>query len=327
MNLKSRMLFTVVSILSLMIVAGCNDGEANMDAYPERSINAIVPWGAGSGSDIAFRGYADAVSQELDQDINVQNITGANGATGWTEASAATNDGYNVSLLTVDILTNEALGTSNTSYRDFEIINLFTLQGMLLVTNSDYEWDNMDEFFEAAKEAKEAGQPLTIATNGNYGVWHQAGIVMEQGTETEGLFDYVPFDGSSEQATELIGEHVDASIMTSTPVLDYLEEGSLLGLGLMADERDDQIPDVPTFLENEYDVQYESFRALAVPADTPEEILEVLREAGKDAFDSEDFQEWATTANIDQLYMNHEEAVEFLDNLYPTVENVVNDFD
>lgn len=319
-------LMLLLLVTGLLLVA-CNDSEVSGENYPERPINAIVPWSAGGGSDIAFRGYIDYVSDELGQQINVQNITGANGGVGWAEAAAQNADGYNMTLLTFDILTNEALGTSEVSYKDFDIINIFTVQGMLLVTHSDYEWETIDDFLEAAKAAKAEGRQLTIATNGDFGVWHQAGIVMEEGTDTAGAYNYIPFDGSGEQNSELLGKHVDAIIVSPTTSMEYMREGSLRGLAVIGSERIEQLPDIPTFIEKGYDVHYESWRALAVPKGTPEAVLEVLRDAGKKAFDNGEFQEWATSASLDQVYMDHAEAVEYLDNLFPRVETAVSKFD
>src|SRR5690625_6707098 len=87
---KNKSFFLILSmfVLALILVA-CGNGDnetsngstnsnkqESNDDYPSKAISAIVPWAAGSGSDIAFRGYAEYVSDELGQNINVQNVTG-----------------------------------------------------------------------------------------------------------------------------------------------------------------------------------------------------------------------------------------------------------
>lgn len=329
----------LITIFLLLIMSACgsesvsvsvsgseSESEAVGKEYPTKPINAIVPWSAGGGSDIAFRGYVNYVAEELGQNINVKNVTGGNGAIGWAEAAGTSPDGYNLSLLTFDVLTNEALGVSANSYEDFKIINMFTIQGMLLITHSDFEWKTLDEFLEAAKAAKENGKPLTIGTNGDYGLWHQAGVLMEEATGTEGLFTYVPLPGSAEQNSELLGKHLDAIISSPTASLGYIEEGSMIGLASMTSERLSALPDTPTFNELGYDVQYESWRALAVPKDTPDAVVEKLEEAGKAAYDDPKFQEWATKTNIDQMYLDSEESKTYLEKLYPKVKSVIEKF-
>lgn len=324
----------------ILVLAACGNGDGGTESegsssgskdeaanYPTKSLSAIAPWPAGSGSDIAFRGYVDYLSQELDKNINVQNTTGGNGGVGWAEAAAAPADGYNLSLLTFDVLTNEALGVSTVSYKDFDIINLFTLQGMLLITHADYEYKDLEGFLEAAKEAKANGKTLTIGTNGDFGLWHQAGALMAEVTDTEDAYNFVPLDGSSEQVSELLGKHLDAIIISPTPAIGHIEDGKLIGLATLTDERLTTLPDVPTFKEKDYDVKYESFRAWAVPKGADEEIVKVLREAGKKAYDSEDFQKWAAETNIDPFYMDYEETNTYLEELYPVVQKVIEKFD
>lgn len=307
-------------------VATEKEEKGGHDEYPTKAISAIVPWPSGSGSDIAFRGYAEYVGKELGQNINIQNVTGGNGGVGWAEAAAAENDGYNMTLLTFDVLTNEVLEVSDTSYEDFSIINMFTVQGMLLITHEDYGYESLDDFLEAAKEAKANEEELTIGTNGDYGIWHQAGMLMAEATDTEGAYNFVPLDGSSEQVSELLGKHLDAIIISPTPAIGHIEEGTLVGLGTVTEERIPVLPDVPTFKELGYDVTYESWRALAVPEGVPEDIVQTLREAGEDAFNDPEFQKWAEETNIDPAYMDADEAEAYLKDLYPIVENVVGKF-
>lgn len=327
---KSKMLilFTCVfAVLTILSACTSDNGKTSSgEDYPKKAINAISPWSAGSGSDIAFRGYAKYVAEELGQNINVQNITGGNGAVGWAEAAAADADGYNMALLTFDVLTNEALGVSATTYKDFDVINLFTVQGMLLITHKDYGYETLEDFLSAAKEAKANGKTLTIGVNGEYGIWHQAGALMEEATGTDGAFNFIPFDSSAEQNSELLGKHLDAIVTSPTASIGHIEEGSMIGLGSMTDERMEALAEIPTFKELGYDVKYESWRALAVPKGTPEPILKKIKEAAKKAYDNPEFQKWATETNIDQVYMNSEDSEKYLEELYPVVENVIKKF-
>lgn len=332
--MKTSKLFRVLSVMvlvGLLVVSfgGCsNQEEAAEDEaanYPEKAISAICPWSAGGSSDTAFRGYLKHISDKLGVEINVTNVTGGNGSIGWAEAAGKPADGYNMVLLTFDILTTEAQKLAPVSYRDFDIINMFTNHPSVLIVHGDSEWKTLDEFLEAAKKAKEEGRQLQVGIAGENGLWHQAGVVMEEATGTEGAFKYIPFKGSGDQLAAMLGKHLDAMITSTTASQQHLEEGTLRMLAVMGNERIADF-DVPTFKEEGYDVVYESWRVLAVPKGVPQPILEKLRAVGKEVFYSDEFQQWATEAKIGATYNDHEKTVEFMKNQYPIVEGIMKKF-
>ena len=94
----------------------------------------------------------------------------------------------------------------------------------------------------------------------------------------------------------------------------------------MSDERSEEFPETPTFEELGYDVKYDSWRAVVVPKGTPEPVLEILREAGKKAFDNPEFQEWAKESDIGAMYLDHEDTIKYIENQYPVVEGVMKKF-
>jgi len=320
---KKRVKFITLALVIILGISMVFVGCGKKDTYPSQPINAICTWSAGGGSDIAFRGYMKYLSKELGVDINVQNITGGNGAVGWAAAAKAPADGYNMVMLTFDVLTNEAQKLSPHTYRDFEIINMFTLQGMMLMTHKDFGWNTLEDFLNAAKKAKSEGKTLKIGVAGEGGLWHQAGALMAEKTGTEGAYTYVPFKGSSDQLADMLGKHIDCMVTSITAAKPHVDEGTLIVLGTMTDERVPVVPDAPTFKELGYDVKYSSWRAAAVPKGTPAPILEKLRAAGKKAYDNPEFLKWANEANIDPVYMDNQKTVEYMKNQYPLVEAIM----
>ncbi|MFZ5946177.1 MAG: tripartite tricarboxylate transporter substrate binding protein [Bacillota bacterium] len=333
-NRKGILFLVLLLSFSLLITAcgGAKKQEVKEEPkdkyadYPNKPISAIAPWSAGGASDIAFRGYVKYIAQELGQDINVQNITGGNGGVGWAAAAAAPADGYNMALLTFDILTNEAQKLTPTTYRDFEIINMFTVQGMMLITHKDFGYKNLDDFIAASKKAKEEGKTLKIGVAGEAGLWHQAGALMAEKIGTEGAYTFVPFKGSADQLADMLGKHLDAMVTSLTASLPHVKEGTLTVLATMTDERIPVISGVPTFKELGYDVKYESWRAVVVPKGTPAPIVEKLREVGKKAYDNPEFLKWANEANIDPYYMDYQKTIKHLEDQYPMVENIMKKF-
>ncbi|HHY13511.1 MAG TPA: tripartite tricarboxylate transporter substrate binding protein [Thermoanaerobacterales bacterium] len=327
--IKRIIAITLIGILTFAL-AGCGNQEDNAGEeieYPIKSISAISPWPAGGGSDVSFRTYLNYMSKEMgDVDINVTNMTGGNGSLGWSAAAKAEPDGYTLALLTFDILTVEAQKLAPVSYKDFEIVNMYTNQASGLMVHGDSPWDTLEDFLEASREAKAKGEKLEIAIAGEAGLYHQAGAVMEEATGTEGAYKYIPYAGCSDQLAALLGKHLDAMIASTTAARPHIKEGSVKMLGIMSDNRSEEFPETPTFEELGYDVKYDSWRAVVAPKGTPDHVLEILREAGKKAFDNPDFQKWAVESDIGAMYLDHEKTLEYIKNQYPLVESVMEKF-
>ena len=322
--------FVLMLVLLLFVggilMTGCggrDDSDGDFADYPTQSIGAICPWTAGGGSDVAFRGFIQYMAEDLGVDINVTNITGGNGAIGWAELAESPADGYTLGLVTFDVLTNQAMGTSPVTHEDFEIINQFTAQGTVLITHADYGYGGLEDFLEAARKAQTEGRTMQIGVAGEGGVWHQAGALMANETGTQDAFIYVPFQGSADQLADLLGKHLDAIVSTTTASLDHIRAGTLQLLATMSEQPLDDFPDVPTFLSAGYDVIYESWRIVVVPAGTPAPIVARLREAGVNAYNNPKFQEWATATDIGQMFRDHQESRTFIQNQYPVVENIM----
>jgi tripartite-type tricarboxylate transporter receptor subunit TctC len=266
------------------------------------------------------------LAKELGTDINVQNLTGGNGGIAWSKAAVSSKDGYTAILLTFDILTNEAQKMTKVSYRDFDIVNMFTLQGMMLITHSDFGYKDLESFIAAAKKAKSEGKTLKIGIAGELGLWHQAGAIMAEKTGTEGAYTYVPFKGSGDQLADMLGKHIDAMVTSLTASIQHVNEGTLTVLATMTDERVPAISKVPTFKELGYDVQYTSWRALAFPKGVPKNVLDTVRVAAKKAFYDPEFQAWAEKSNIDPFFLDHIASEEYMKNQYPMVEGIMKKF-
>lgn len=331
---KVFLLLLVVLITLGLVLSGCGGKEEQVDEdveesvsadeidYPAGPITAICPWSAGSSSDIAFRGYMKYLAQELGVDINVQNVTGGDGEIAYAQTLTSEADGYTMVMINYDLLSNVVKGITDTTYNDFAVINMFTAQDVTLVTHTDYGWETFEDFKQAALDAKSEGKKLNIGVTG---FWlHAAGMIAKEAGISDAV-TMVPFDGASDQVADLLGKHLDAMASSTTVVLPHLETGTMRILGTMGAERDPDFPDVPTFTEMGYDAVIAGFRALAVHKDTDPAIVDILREAGKKAFDNPEFQEWADDAKIYQEYMDHEETVKYMEDLAPKVEETMKD--
>lgn len=284
--------------------------------YPEpgREIRHVMPWGAGGGTDTAMRGFVGFLEKHVGTPVYTDNVTGGLGSVGWVTLKQAPPDGYTVGTLTYDILTVEFQGMAPVSWQDFELIATVTDHATALVTRADL-WPDLESFVADA-EARPGEIPVSNAGTG--GVWHQHAVAMEKALGVE--LNHIPYESSAPQVTSLLGAETDAAVISLPPVLEHVRAGDLRVLAVMSAEPDPLVPDAPTFAELGYDVVYGSFRMLAAPPGTPEDVVRVLEQAAEAAFHDPEFQEWAERTAIGPRWMNREQSKAYLENMAPQIQ-------
>ena len=288
---------SIISIIILVVVAGCSSSESSSggsegDAtkeidFPTKPLELIIPYSAGGGTDSVGRSIATAAEKHLGDDasIGVVNRTGGGGAVGMTEGSNANNDGYTMTMLTVEVTMLPHLELTETTYEDFTPIAEFNFDPSSIVVAADAPYDTIEEFIEYAKE--NPGE-IRIGNGGTGATGHLSALAMAQATETE--YNHVSFEGSAPAATALLGGHIEAASVQPPEVLPQVEAGELKVLAIMADDRLDNLPDTPTFQEVGYDVpEIGVWRGVTVPKDTPEEVVSILSDAFGKAAKEEEF--------------------------------------
>src|SRR5690625_1107627 len=146
-KMRSRIGVACVTLL-VLFAAACGGG----DNFPDRTITMVVPWEAGSASDIAIRMLSDHAEDELGVPINHQNAVGGNGAIGHQQVYDADPDGYTVGFFILDVLTNEAMGEADIGYADFEMLMQFGVQPMGLYATPASGFTTVEELVDAVHE-------------------------------------------------------------------------------------------------------------------------------------------------------------------------------
>jgi tripartite-type tricarboxylate transporter receptor subunit TctC len=152
-------------------------------------------------------------------------------------------------------------------------------------------------------------------------VWHiAAGLAAEKtGVDVK----HVPFNGAQPAVTALVGGHIKAVAVSVAEVRGQVQAGELKILGVMSAERDKIFPDVPTFREQGVNVEFYTWRGLALPKGVPAAIKAKISDAYKKAFDSKEFQEFAAKASLNLVYQDAAGFTKFLDQNYKDVEAVM----
>jgi tripartite-type tricarboxylate transporter receptor subunit TctC len=289
-----------------------------MAAYPDKPVTVICPWTAGGGTDVLLRALSKAAEPFLGQTINVVNQTGGAGAIGHNAIRAARPDGYTVGMITFELNSLPPQGLVPFTWKDFDPIMRINSDPAALTVRKDAPYSTVRGFMDYAKT--HPGE-ITIGNSAPGSVWHiAAGLAAEK---TGVQVKHVPFDGAQPAVTALVGGHIKAVAVSVAEVRGQAQAGNLKILGVMSAERDKIFPDVPTFREQGVDVQFYTWRGLALPKGVPPAIKAKIADAYKKAFDTKEFQEFAAKASLNLAYQNAADFTKFLDQNYKDVEAVM----
>lgn len=245
------------------------------DKYPDRVIRVIVPFAAGSASDVVGRIVLDRMAEDLGGRFVIDNQAGASGNIGTAAAARAAPDGYTlVVTASGPLAVNQAL-FSNIGYDPltaFEPISLLATLPNIIVVNNKQPFRSVDDLVTAAK--KNPGG-LNYGSIGNGSSQHLAAAYFEQVTGTR--MSHVPYRVTGQLVTDLVADQLQVSFQLIPNVIGQLKGGTLRPLAVTSAKRSEILPDVPTTRELGIS-GYEAYGwfAMLAPKGTPAPIVERL---------------------------------------------------
>ncbi len=251
---------------------------AAAQSYPSKPIRVIIAVPAGGAPDLVTRMIAPGMSNLLGQQLVIDNRGGAGGLIGAELAAKAQPDGYTLFVSNpgpLVILPHLQRQAAYDAFRDFAPIGLISLGHSLLVTPPSRPYKTVGELITYAR-----AQPgkLDYASAGNGSVIH---LAMELFKSMAGVnITHVPYKGSPQGLTDVLGGHVALTFSTIPPVLQHIKLERLRLLGIASAKRSPQLPNVPTICEAGvpgYEIS--TWVGLLAPAKTPTQIIARLNEA------------------------------------------------
>jgi tripartite-type tricarboxylate transporter receptor subunit TctC len=276
---------------------------ANAQTFPSKPVTLIVPWPPGGTTDVAVRALATATERHLGKSIVIENKAGAAGTLGPAQMAAlAKPDGYTVSQLPISIFRLPFMSrTSFDPAKDFTFIIGLSGYTFGVVVRSDAPWKSFPEFLAAAK-----ANPGTI-TYGTPGAGTSLHITMEQIARQQGIkLVHVPFKGSAEGTTALLGGHIHA-LADATGWAQQVNEGKLRLLVSWGATRTKNWPTVPTLREIGIDIVSNSPYGIGGPKGMDAEIVKVLHDAFKKGLDEPSNLAAMTQFDQERFYLSSEE--------------------
>ncbi|MBX6374320.1 MAG: tripartite tricarboxylate transporter substrate binding protein [Acetobacteraceae bacterium] len=248
--------------------------------FPERPIRLIVPWSAGSSSDVQMRSLADIAQGPLGQPVVVENKPGAGGTIHIVPLVRETRaDGYTLGQMHLSVIRRPFLVRTPQWDLATDFTYVIGLCGWVtgLAVRADAPWRDWAEFVAAAKAAP--GR-ITYATAGIATTPH---ILMEDLGQRIGVqLTHVPFRGSSEGVTAVLGSQVSAVADASTWA-PHVEAGRMRLLCVFTAERFRRFPDVPTLRELGIDLVASSAYGIVGPRGIDPGAVRILHDAFRTA--------------------------------------------
>jgi tripartite-type tricarboxylate transporter receptor subunit TctC len=262
-----------IAIFSLLAPA-----TAQTQTWPARPVTVVVPFTAGTASDLVARGLAAYLGAALGQPFVIDNRGGAGGNVGSAAVVRATPDGYTLLLATTGPAANNKLIYKDMPYdpqRDLAPIALIGKSPVLITAKESFPAKTVKDLIDYAKA--NPGK-VTVGYPGNGTLGHITGGLLQQRAGVQ--FVEVQYRGSTAIVDDLLGGSIDIAMDSMAPYVPFVQQGKLHALGIASANRWPQLPNVPTIAESglpgfEASVWY----AFVAPKDTPPEIVTKLNAA------------------------------------------------
>lgn len=276
---RARLVPPAAAALALgLVLAGCSSGSGgDPAAYPEDTIEIIVPFAAGGPTDTVTRIIAEPMGEALGQQVVVQNVEGAGGTVGAGEASQADPDGYTALLHHIGMSTAPSLypDLNFDPVADFEPVGLVTEVPMTIVSRSGLGPTNLSELVTYIQDN---ASTITLANAGVGSASNLCGLLIEDALGVD--LAEVPYDGTGPAMSDLLGGQVDIMCDQTTNTSSQILAGDIDAYAVTTPERVANLPDVPTVAEEGLsELEVSVWHGLYLPAGTPQEIVTTMQEA------------------------------------------------
>ncbi|WHH61660.1 tripartite tricarboxylate transporter substrate binding protein [Petroclostridium sp. X23] len=318
---KKRFLSLVVAVFLVFTIAGCgqqqaprsevkNEGTAESAPketankkdlnYPKKPIKFVIPWSAGGSSDLMARAFSSIAEKHLGQPLVIVNRDGAGGTIATTETKSASADGYTIIMEAVGVFsTQPKMRKVSYTLDDFDPIIGLSYEPIVLAVNNGSEFKSFEDLKNAKRSIKFGGNAVgSLLHIGGMDLFAKAGIKAE----------HVPFQGNAPGITALLGKHVDVVAAHPGELINHEKNGDLKIIGILSPERFHLIPDVPTFKEQGYDVDYSVWKFILTPKGVDPNITKYLNEKFNEMIKDPEFVKFCENNNLEMNPITGEEV-------------------
>lgn len=273
----------LIAACAATTLLGASPGTAQQ--YPDRPITVVHNYGPGTASDATARMIAEALSQQLGKSVIVDNRSGASGVVGTKIVAAAAPDGYTLMVGPMTAVTSQPHLVRDTGLGPDLVAPVCNISANILgaAVRSDGPFTDAPSVMAEAKK-----RPLNFGTAGPNSL---TSLAVHRAKVSAGGGELVPVPYRSDGAAlaELLAGRLDFAALLVANGTPMFRAGTLRLIGVFAEQRHPEYPNVPTFREQGIDAVQMSYAGMLAPKGTPEPILDLLEANCRTAIDSAPF--------------------------------------
>jgi len=248
---------------------------AAQGTYPNKPIKLLVPFTPGGGTDLLARIVAQKMSENMGQQVIVDNKPGGNTLVATQEVVRAAPDGYTLIMQTNNFAANPTLYKGKMQFdtvKDLAPVGLVAGNPHVLVVNPSVPVNTLQEYIDLAK-AKPGTITFATASSGTVNHLTAELLKIQAGIDIV----HVPYKGSGSVMPDLLGGQVNSLFAAMPTVTNYIKEKRLRAIAVTTPTRFRGLPDVPTIAESGYPgYDFSSWFGILAPAGTPKPVIDRL---------------------------------------------------
>lgn len=282
-------------------------GQVNpvSENYPSKPIKIVVPFSAGSGSDILARAIGERLSNSWSQPVIIENRPGAGGTIATAAVAKSEPDGYTLIVVSAGHVVNPAI-YKNLSYDTLkDVVGVAPLANLpsVLVIPSFAQEKNLKEFVALAKQ--QSGK-MNFVSGGIGSASHMS--AEKFGLSAQIQAQHIPLKGAPEMAVEIASGRANYGFMPIVAAIPSIKSGKLKALAVSTEQRSSALPDVPSIAEaGEPGGLFNFWIGMLAPGKTPKPIIQKLNQEVNRILRTPEMKERFMTIGAESLIMSPEE--------------------
>lgn len=313
--LRKNSRFFILSFCLLVLMACSsnasseNEEELSED-YPDKTLEVLVGFAAGGGTDLSARNMTESLNKEgiVEQSFMVENLPGAEGGIALRELHSRIGDEY-----TLEAIPEYGLSLwkeDEVNLEEYTPIAQVATDYQTIAVREDAPYNNIEELLEAIQnDPKSIVISSATALSGGIG-WKWDQIIKEGDLGIDP--NIVPMDGESEALTALLSGDADVTFVVPQLAKEHVENGDIKLLATLTDERTEQFSDIPTLKEAGIDVTYYRPRGFWMNGDIPDTVANYWEEALMQMSETDSWKEYVEDSGLLLEFKGQKEYTDYI---------------
>jgi tripartite-type tricarboxylate transporter receptor subunit TctC len=319
-----RAAFAILSAVAILAPAAGVWAQApstsSGQAYPAKPVRLLIPWPPGGANDVVGRIVAQRLTEQLGQQVIVENRGGASGTIGSDLVAKGPADGYTIMVHSATHVANPHLYKKlpYDTLKDFTGVTALAVQVGMLVVHPSLPARSVKEFVALGKARPDQ---VVYGSSGSGSFVHLAMALLNSMTNTKMV--HVPYKGGGPATIALASGEIQAMTATIGSLIPHIASKRVRPLGVTSAQRVKQYPDVPAIAESVPGYEFVAWIGAFVAAGTPRPLVDRLNGEFRKALAHPDTAKILGGQTLDPLPMSPEEFGKLLKADYDKYEKVI----